>query len=86
MRTSNRKKKQIPVAYTHFERENKTARCACELREKLTLRTGSLPSQIVHSMHDHEKYRVQHVREGASDSREVCNTSRLTSTRLWLTQ
>ena len=75
MLTSNGKI-QISVAHAHFERENKTPLSACALLEKMTFRTGSWPFQIIHSMHDHEKYRVHYVREGSFDSREVCNTSR----------
>ena len=51
-------------------------------REKFTFaRNGLWPSQIAHSMHGHEKYRVDVCNtcgreEDACDSREVCNTSR----------
>ena len=30
---------------------------------------------MVHSMHGHKDYGVQHVREGTSNSRQICNTS-----------
>ena len=73
--TSN-EKIESPIAHAHFEQENKTAYWACALREKLIFCTGSWLPQIVHSMHSLEKYRLPHVREGASDLHLVCNSSR----------
>ena len=79
---------KIPHAHAHFERENNTVRCACALQEKFIFCTGPWPSQILHLC-------TVLCTEGASDSREVCNTSRhlvlgssrlrsrLTTTRLW---
>ena len=81
--------RQIPVSDAHFEskkkKKKKTARCACDFREKFTFCTGSWPSQIVHFMHSHVKYFVQHVLENACSSCGVCNTIRRPiSNRLWL--
>ena len=83
-------------AHAKIQRENTNSGCACALRDKLTFHTDSWPSDIVHSIHGHEKYRMQQVRRSASDLFEVCNASRrlvfgssglhyrLNSTRLWL--